>query len=209
MNVPDPRIFVQRAEPAAVRVNGSGPFNLVCHGTMAERLGVDLIIRALDRLRNRIPGAHLHLWGGGDDVDRFQQLASELKLDDRIHFTRRGYPLEKLSELLRGMHVGIVGNRRSVAGDLMLPVKLLEYVALDIPAVVPRLKTIEHYFSDEMVLFYEAENIDSLAEAIHRLYTQPVVAQRQTLHARAFLAKYGWEQQGPELVAMYRALLEN
>ena len=51
----------------------------------------------------------------------------------------------------RGMDLGVVGNRRSVACDLVLPVKLLEYVSLGIPAVVPRLKTIEHYFSDDMV----------------------------------------------------------
>ena len=49
------------------------------------------------------------------------------------------------------MDLGVVGNRRSVASDLMLPVKLMEYVSQMIPAVVPRLKTIEHYFSDDMV----------------------------------------------------------
>jgi glycosyltransferase involved in cell wall biosynthesis len=209
MNVPDPRIFAQRPTAPAIRVPDNGPFNLVCHGTMVERLGVDLIILALDRLRERIPEAKLHLWGGGDDVDRFQELAATLKLEDRVHFNPKGYPLERLSDLLRTMHVGIVGNRRSVAGDLMLPVKLLEYVALDVPAIVPRLKTIQHYFTDDMVLFYEPENIDSLADAIYSLYMRPAVAQRQTLNARTFLTKYGWERQGPELVAMYRALLEN
>ena len=55
------------------------------------------------------------------------------------------------------MDVGVVGNRRSAAGDLMLPVKLLEYVSLGIPAVVPRLRTIEHYFTDDMVAYYEPE----------------------------------------------------
>ena len=55
----------------------------------------------------------------------------------------------------------------------MLPVKLLEYVSLGIPAVVPRLKTIEHYFSDDMVAYYEPEDVESLADAIYRLYREP------------------------------------
>ena len=35
------------------------------------------------------------------------------------------------------MDVGVVGNRRSAAGDLMLPVKLLEYVSLGIRRSCP------------------------------------------------------------------------
>ncbi len=85
------------------------------------------------------------------------------------------------------MDIGVVGNRRSAAGDLMLPVKLLEYVSLGIPAVVPRLKAIEHYFSDEMVAFYEPDNVDSLADAILRLHARRRAAPRAgSRRARSF-----------------------
>ena len=77
------------------------------------------------------------------------------------------------------MDIGVIGNRRTAAGDLMLPVKMLEYICLDIPVVVPRLKTIEHYFSDDMVAYYEPEDVESLANAIYRLYREPGAA-RQT-----------------------------
>jgi glycosyltransferase involved in cell wall biosynthesis len=106
------------------------------------------------------------------------------------------------------MHLGVIGNRRSVAGDLMLPVKLMEYVSLGIPAVVPRLRTIEHYFSDQMVRFYEPENVQSFADAMYRLYAEPESRRRQVTAAARFLTNYGWERQGDELVAFYRQLLE-
>ena len=45
MNVPDPRIF--RTYPGCREVSGNNALHLVYHGTMAHRLGVDLLIRAV------------------------------------------------------------------------------------------------------------------------------------------------------------------
>jgi glycosyltransferase involved in cell wall biosynthesis len=205
MNVPDSRMFPRRSGTFAPRPDA---FHLVYHGTMAERLGVDLIIRAVARLRERIPGLQLHLWGGGDDVRAFQNLARDLDVDDRIEFRPEGYPLHELAAHLRNMDVGLAANRRSVACDLMLPVKLMEYFAVGIPVVAPRLRTIQHYFSDEMVAFYDAEDVDSLSGAILRLFEAPELRSRHAARAAEFLAEYGWHRQGPELVKFYRNLLE-
>jgi glycosyltransferase involved in cell wall biosynthesis len=208
MNVPDPRIFTPGA--AGRRVDGKdGTFNLVYHGTMAERLGVDLIIRAVAALRQRISGLRLHLWGDGDDLSSFRALASELLVDDVVVFNRKGFPPEELAGHLSSMDVGVVGNRRGSAGDLMLPVKLMEYVSLGIPAVVPRLKAINYYFSDDMVSYFEPEDVGSMADAIYQLHQQPERYRRQAEQAHGFLRQYGWERQGDELVKFYQNLLEN
>ena len=207
MNVPDPRIFTAQGSERAVREEG--PLNLVYHGTMVARLGVDLLIQAVDRLRGRIPDLQLHLWGGGDDLDGFRALAERLNLLDRVHFVPQGYPLEEIPARLEAMDFGVLGNRRTVAGDLMLPVKLLEYVALGIPVVVPRLRTIANYFADDMVSYYEPDDVDSMADAIYRLHCQPDLCREQARKAGSFLRDYGWERQGPELVSFYERLLES
>jgi glycosyltransferase involved in cell wall biosynthesis len=205
MNVPDPKLF-NRAAPAS-RTSAPGRLNLVYHGTMVKRLGVDLLIQAMARLRERIPDVHLHLWGHGDDLEAFQALARDLDLSDCVTFIPRGYALESLPGHLAAMDLGVIGNRRSAAGDLMLPVKLLEYVSLGIPAVAPRLKTIEHYFSPDMVTYYEPEDVQSLADAVEALYRAPQRRERQAAEAQDFLTRYGWERQGGELVTMYHALV--
>lgn len=207
MNVPDPRIF------GAHSTNGHVPdparLNLVYHGTMAERLGVDLLIRAVAQLRDRVPAVRLHLWGHGDDLAAFQRLAQQLDVTESIAFNPKGFPLKDLPGQLSSMDVGVLGNRRNAACDLMLPVKLLEYVSLGIPAVVPRLRTIEHYFSEQMVAFYEPENVGSLSDAIFRMHCDPERRRAQAARAGTFLAEHGWQRQGAELVAMYQQLLEN
>jgi glycosyltransferase involved in cell wall biosynthesis len=207
MNIADPRIF--KAPDSARPAREDGSFRLVYHGTMAGRLGVDLVIRAVDRLRERIRGLELYLWGHGDDADAFRTLASRLNIANRVHFNTQGFPLEELPVRLQEMDVGVVGNRRSPAGDLMLPGKLLEYVALGIPAVVPRLRAIAYYFTDEMVSYYEPDDVDSMADAIYRLHAQLDLRREQPRRASGFLVDYGWHRQGPELVSFYRQVLES
>lgn len=206
MNVPDPRIFGAAAEGHATDAPDEA-FRLVYHGTMAERLGVDLLIRAVAQLRESNPQIRLHLWGNGDDLGSFQRLTHELGIDAAVEFNPKGYPLDELPARLRTMHLGVVGNRRSVAGDLMLPVKLLEYVALGIPAVVPRLRTIQYYFSEDMVFYYDAGSVESLADCLPRLQCQPQLRRERAQRARAFLDTYGWERKGGELVALYESLV--
>jgi glycosyltransferase involved in cell wall biosynthesis len=206
MNVPDPRIFGEPRQPQAA-ADGSR-LNLVYHGTMASRLGVDLLVRAVAELRGTIPGVRLHLWGHGDDLPSFRALSRELSVDAAIEFREQGYPLKELPEQLAHMDIGVVGNRRSEAGELMLPVKLLEYVWLGIPAVVPRLRAIEHYFSDEMVSFYEPDSVSSLTDAIRRLHIDAERRRTQALHAQRVLSKYGWACQGKQLVSMYESLVQ-
>ena len=207
MNVPDPALF-RRQTPVRRAVPAEGHFDLVYHGTMAERLGVDLAIRALALVRRQVPNVRLHLWGRGDDLPAFQRLAKETGVEDAIDFQPKGFPLAELRERLAPMHLGIVGNRRTIAGDLMLPVKLMEYVALGIPVVAPRLRTIRHYFTDEMVSYFEPEDVASLADAICRLHADGDARYRQSVAAARFLDEYGWDNQGGQLVAFYRELLE-
>jgi glycosyltransferase involved in cell wall biosynthesis len=208
LNVPDPRIF--RRCPSGLDTWAEGDaFDLVYHGTMAKRLGVDLIIRAVERLQDDIPGLRLHLWGQGDDLPDFRTLVKELGVEQKVFFKPEGFPLQELPHHLRAKQVGVVGNRRDVATGLMLPVKLMEYVSLGIPVVVPRLKTIEHYFSDDMVAYYVPEDIASLADAICGLYRDPDGRRRQADMGARFLDDYGWERRGPELVTFHRRLMEN
>ncbi len=207
MNVPDPAIFGRpRSKPEISRTETG--LNLVYHGTMASRLGVDLIIRALAQLRGKGGCARLHLWGHGDDLAEFQRIAEQLGMNERVFFKPGGYPLAELPERLQAMDIGVVGNRRNVATELMLPVKLLEYIALDIPVIAPRLKTIEHYFSDDMVTYFEPDDVDSLADAISRMSQDPQRRATQAARAKTFLSTHGWQRQGAELVDFYRSLVE-
>lgn len=104
------------------------------------------------------------------------------------------------------MDVGIVANRRNVATELMLPSKLIDYVTLDIPAIVPRLKAIQYYFSEDMVSYFDPENVDSMVEAIVGLYKDKARREGQPEAARQFVEKYGWDNHQSSLRDLYNDL---
>ena len=116
-------------------------FRIVYHGTIAHRLGIDLIVRAMARVVERIP-AELWVYGAGDYLRRSARtVVSSWDLEEKVHFSRTFFPVEQIPEMVCGMDLGIIGNRRNLACDkYMLPVKLLEYVYLGIPVVAPRLE---------------------------------------------------------------------
>ena len=204
MNVPDPRIF-SALPGGGSNGSGTGRFRLVYHGTLAKRLGIDLAIRAVAKLADAIPGIEFHVLGDGDDKRDFVELAKDLGVDRVVHF-REAVPLEELRGILGGMDLGVVSNRRNMATELMLPAKLMEYVALGIPVVAPRLRTIEHYFASDMVGYFEPGDVDSMAGAVLALYRDPARREVHVQRARAFLDEYGWAKHQQGLLDLYRRL---
>ena len=202
-NVPDHKIFKYENKK---RDNHKRTFDIVFHGTIDKILGIDLAIEAVSRLVRDIPGIRLHIVGRGRNLEEFEKLAEKLSVKDRIHFSNKSYPVESLPDLLQNMDLGIIPNKRNIATELMLPVKMLEYVAIGIPVVSARLKTIEHYFSDKMVTYFEPENVESMANAILELYRNENKRQNQVINARKFIEKYGWEKHQMELINLYQDL---
>lgn len=204
MNVPDPYRLNHEGSNRGERKDNK-KFSLVYHGTVAKRLGIDLTIKAVALLVKKIPGLTFHVIGSGDDLDDFIELTKRLQVEKNVKFSKAA-PLEELVYLLVKMDLGVISNRRNVATELMLPVKMLEYAALDIPVVAPRLKAIQYYFSDNMVGYFEPDNVDSLADAIFDLYNDKSKREKQAREAKGFTEKYNWARYQKNLTDLYDKL---
>jgi glycosyltransferase involved in cell wall biosynthesis len=198
LNSPDDRIFV---------TDGAVPkdpdaFTVVCHGTITHRMGLDLAVRAVGLLRDRIPQLRLLAIGAGDYLNEIHRLVTELHLQDRVIF-KGMIPIEELPRMLRTADLGLVPNRESSATHLMLPVKLLEFAMMGIPAIAPRLKTVEYYFGDGSVRFFQPGDINDLAGAIEQLYRSPELRRSYAEKARKVVDLISWPNQRGEF---YRAI---
>ena len=202
MNSPDSRIFHRDAVPDHCVRN----FTIMCHGTLAKRLGLDVAIKALALLRERMPDLRLHIVGDGDYRPEAVALVNALKLEDRVSFMDP-VPIEDLPALLREAAVGLVPNRASSATHLMLPVKLLEYASLGIPSIVPRLRTIERYFDDKSVRYFQPDNEVSLAEAIEDLYRDPELRLATAIRGQKVACRMNWAGQRRRLLEAIDSLL--
>lgn len=180
-------------------------FRIIYHGTIAHRLGIDLIVRAMAKVVDRIP-AELWIYGAGDYLREAVDLSSQLQLDGKVHFSRTFFPVEQIPRIVSGMDVGIIGNRRNLACDkYMLPVKLLEYVYLRIPVIAPRLSVISRYFDDTMVRFYDPENVEQMADAIVELFIDRAKRERLANAASTFYLTYNFKDQADRYLDLLTA----
>jgi glycosyltransferase involved in cell wall biosynthesis len=180
-------------------------FNLVYHGTITKRLGIDLAIEALARLTTRIPHIRFYIFGINIDYNDCASLAERLGIENHVCFNKP-IPLYQIVPILRNMHMGVVSNRKNIATELMLPVKLLEYIHLDIPVVAPRLKTIQYYFADDMVNYFEPGDVDSLADAIYNAYVHESNRKTYAEKARTHFKQYEWDRYERTLIHLYKSL---
>jgi glycosyltransferase involved in cell wall biosynthesis len=129
-----------------------------------------------------------------------------LDLEDRVRF-EPARPLEQLPDLLSHAAIGLVPNRASSATHLMLPVKLLEYAKLGVPVVAARLRTIEHYFDDSAVCYFEPGDPVALADALEDLYRNPARREALAHNARSVMCGLDWAHQRDNYYATIDALL--
>lgn len=151
---------------APARASHEGAPRLVTHATLIWRYGVQIAVQAVVILRRRWPAIRLEVLGDGEHLPALRTLTTELELDGTVFFH----------------------------GHLRLPMKLLDYAAMSVPAVVSRLPTIEFYFSDKAVSYFEPGDPAGLAAAISTLLEDPARARLQVEQATIALRKLSWDE---------------
>ncbi len=207
MNVADDNIF-QPSDSILLPKPGQGLFRLVYHGAMVERYGLDLIIRAIDQVKLKIPGIHLTLIGYGDFLTEMKSLVENLKLDQYVTFTD-SILAEELPQAIKSCHLGVVPYRNDIFTDGLLPTKLLEYAALGIPAIASRTTTIESYFCNANVEFCEPDNVDDLARCILFLYRNPDRLTELAQGSQKFNQRYNWKNTSRLYVNLVNQLISD
>ncbi len=204
MNLPDPEVF----RPCPRIGRDDGRFRLVYHGSIMYRLGLDQIVRAMEILRREDPRIQLVLYGEGDAADFVQEFVRQHHLEDQVVFHRGIHPMAELPPKLCQANAGIVPLKPDVFNEIILPVKLMEYVALGLPVIATRTRAIQHYFKDDMVLFVEPPvTPEKFARAALRLAQTPNLAQTLARNARRFLETHSWDRQKREYVAWVADLI--
>ncbi len=203
MNTPDERLFGPQRAPVALR---DGPVRAIYHGGLAHRFGVELLIRAVGSLRDRLPGLSLRVCGTGDEHARLAAVAAEAA-PGLVDLAPKPVPLELIPAELERCQLGVVPTLRDGFTQHLLPVKLLEYVHMGLPAVAPRLPVIERYFRDDEVRFFEPGSQADLVEAICDLCEDREAASRRAARAAARLAEIGWTRQRRQYLGLIDELV--
>lgn len=191
LNLPDPKLF-SRKNLAGVENNCS--LRLIYHGTVSRRHGLDIVLLAISQLRKEIKDLHFKVVGQGDDVQRLTALTKELQIADCVSFVESVLP-ENLASIILNADIGIVPILYDDFTRHMLPVKLLEYVALGKPVICSRTETIQSYFDDSMVEYFAPGDAVELAHHIRVLYQNPEKREYLRINADRFNQEHDWARQ--------------
>jgi glycosyltransferase involved in cell wall biosynthesis len=192
MNTPDERVFGERRE--ARTPPSEGELRVVYHGGLADRFGVETLVRAVALLRGHGEPIALDVYGSdAEAAARLAAFASEIA-PEGVRIAPQPTPVEQIPARVAEADLGVVPTLQDGFTELLLPVKLLEYVHMGLPVVASRLPVIERYFGDDLLLA-EPGDAASIAAAIEGVRSDPVAARTRAERASKRLAKIEWRQQ--------------
>ncbi len=195
MNVADDSIFQRLPIPVTGgEEKPTNSFNLIYHGTLAHRYGIDLLIETLAKIHPQIPEIHLVIHGRGDFIEELRRQAQDLNVESLITFSTRYLPMTDIPQMIQQADLGIVPYRRDVFTDGILPTKLMEYVALGVPVLAADTPIIREYFSESMVQYFQSGDSDDLAKNILWLYQHRDRLAELAQNADQFNLQYSWNR---------------
>jgi glycosyltransferase involved in cell wall biosynthesis len=189
--------------PPAVVPDRDEPFRVVYHGTITPHYGIELLVRAVARARDRVHDIELEVFGSGDARAGAIQLATELGIADRTRF-RDALSRRDVLAAVNGASAGVVPNLPTRINRFALSTKLFEYVALGIPAIVADLPTLQLYFNASEVLFFRAGDAASLSDALVSVAHDHQAAADRARAARRRAEAYGWKHSAERYVEVLR-----
>ena len=203
INYADPGVFYPRP-----RSRNDGHVRILFPGGLQWHQGLDIALRAFQKVVGQLPLAEFHIYGDGNMKATLVRLVSELGLQEEVRFFPT-LPVRQVADIMANADLGIVPKRADSFGNEAYSTKIMEFMALGIPVVVSSTKIDRYYFNDSVVRFFESGNPDALAETIVDVLSHP--EQRQEMIARAFdyAARYSWAIRKEEYFQLVDALCES
>ena len=201
MNMPNSDFISSALLPESDRFKEKSRFRLLYTGTISERYGLHIVIRALPRLKERVPGIELCVIGWGDQVEELQALAQQLGVSDIVEFRGR-VPWTEIPDLIKQADVGVSVLLKDVHTDLCFIGKVIEYVTAGLPTIVSRTRTMENYYGDDVVKFVAPGDVRSFEEAVIELYENPDKMRSMSRKGIALRDRWNWEVERAKYVAL-------
>ena len=177
-------------------------------GGLQWHQGLDIAIRAMPAVLEKIPNAEFHIYGDGSMKGEWIKLARDLGLADSVRFFDPR-PLLEIAEVMSSADLGIVPKRADSFGNEAYSTKIMEFMSLGVPVVVSSTKIDRYYFNDSVVRFFESGNSDALADAIVEVLLNGGLRQRMIANALEYADQNSWQRRQDDYLELVDSLIEN
>jgi glycosyltransferase involved in cell wall biosynthesis len=207
MNSPDGAIFPFRAALSYPVRAPSKRFVIMYHGSLVERNGVDLAVRALAELRETIPAAELRIYGHPTPyLSKVMENVRRLGLDGQVRYLGPKR-LEELANEIEKCDVGVIPSHRNAFTNINTPTRIFEYLALGKAVIAPSTRGIQDYFEPDSLFFFESGSAQDLAQKIAYVYSQPGLATETAERGQQVYLAHTWQQERTVLIGLVGSVL--
>lgn len=176
------------------------PCEILFVGRLVEKKGVKFLLRALIRVRNSVPGAHLTVAGAGPLDAGLRAEARELGIDAKVRFLG-AQANDMLPALYRRAAIVAVPSVVAASGDQEgLGLVIAEALACECPVVASDLPAIRDIVEHGTTgLLAQPGDVEDLAAKIVQLLLNPGLARDLGRRGRAtVLERFDWQHVGIE-----------
>jgi glycosyltransferase involved in cell wall biosynthesis len=194
-NIVDVERFAPR--PAGT-TRAAGP-HVVVTRNLEPVYGIDVALRAFQRVRTMLPAARMSVAGSGPERGRLEALAASLGIGDAIAFTGR-IDNEHIGELYRSADVFL--NPSHVDN---MPISVLEALASGVPVVSTNVGGVPYIVRDERTaLLVPPGDDERMGDAIVRLARDTQLRSRLAAEGLEIARQYAWPRVRDLWLAVYR-----
>ncbi len=192
----------------ARRTRNDGRFIMLYHGGLQRHQGLDIALRAFDKICRQKPEVEFHIYGGGSMKPELQALVQELGLNDWV-FLRESVPAREVADIVANADLGIVAKRADSFGNEAYSTKIMEFMAEGVPVIVSKTRIDSFYFNDSVVRFFESGNEDDLAEAMLDLIENRGLRENLVRHATEYVAQNNWDTRKNKYLHLVDSLISS
>jgi glycosyltransferase involved in cell wall biosynthesis len=187
INNVDRQIFCPRP-----RSRQDGKFIIIFPGGLQWHQGVDIALRAFQKVTPRVPNAEFHIYGDGNMKQELKDLSAQLGLAGAVRFFDP-VPVRQIAAIMSEADLGVVPKRADSFGNEAYSTKIMEFMSLGVPVIVSSTRIDRYYFNDSVVRFFESGNHESLAEAMLEMISHPELRAQMAARATAYADQHSWE----------------
>jgi glycosyltransferase involved in cell wall biosynthesis len=187
MNYPDTQIFQARG-----RNRSDGKFVILYPGSLNYHQGLDVAIRAFSLIQKEAVNAEFHIYGSGGEFGSLKALIAEMGLQNRV-LLKGSLPIDEMASVIENADLGVVPKRKDGFGNEAFSTKILEFMALNVPMIIPDTEVDTHYFNDTVAKFFSAGDDASLADAMLLMFNNRELRETLARNATNFVKSYSWE----------------
>lgn len=150
-----------------------GDFILIFSGNIGQYYRLDVVVRSLEKIKEKIQNISLLILGEGPNLDNVLELSKSIGVGKHIKYLGLEKDKAKLAEMISAADVGIVPYDSNPLWKHSIPVKALEFLACGLPIAAmayPDSALATLIQDNDVGLASEPENVESFVTIIEALH---------------------------------------